>query len=684
MKHEFILEGLNCAHCAAEIEKKIADTDGYENVSFSFATKALSLECKKPDIRADIQELVDSIEDGVTVKLTEDDGDEEEGTDKLKITALIAAAVMFAAAVALHFAGEGLIKNAVLWSDILSVAAVLLSGYDVMIDGFKNAVKLRLDETVLMTVAVIAACALGDFVEAAAVTVLFAIGEILEDKAVERSRRDIKKLADIRPDTACLYENGSTREVMACEVPVGATLMLAPFTRVPLDSVVIEGSSSVDASSLTGESAHISVQKGSHLLSGMMNRDSSLIVKTEKSYSDSAATRIVKLVEESSKNKGSGEKLITRFSMIYTPAVVALGVLIALIPSLITGDWAVWVKRALVCLVASCPCSIVISVPLAYFAGIGAASKSGVLIKGGRYIEALAKSKSFCFDKTGTLTDNNTRVAEVSSVSEYSQEEIISLAASAETHSSHPVATAIRSYADERHISYTESKDFTEIPAKGVSARVGDKLVTCSRAEGSEGLAVTVDGRVIGYIITRESVRAEAFEALKHLKRLGVDNLTMLSGDRKEACELVAEELDLDEYHSSLLPDEKVAAVEGLINKYGDCCFVGDGINDSPVLSRSSCGIAMGMGSDAAIESADAVLSSGNLESLPRAVRLARSTVNTVKTNLAVSLAVKAVVIILAAAGCAPLWLAVLADTGVCLLCVLNSVRLIKRGKAHG
>ena len=676
MKHELILEGLNCAHCAAKIEEKLKNTDGYENVSFSFATKALSIECADSDIQADVQSIVDSIEDGVTVKKAGEapQDEEEESVSRSKLILLAGSVILLIAAV--------LLRDIPWLNMALSALAVIASGYEVVIEGVRSAFKLRLDETTLMTVAVIAAMALGEFTEAAAVTVLFGIGELLEDRAVEKSRRDIRRLADIRPDTAVIYDGGDTREVQAKDVPLGAVIEIAPHTRVPLDCVVTQGSSTVDSSSLTGESAPVDVAVGSQLLSGMLNNDRTILAQTTQLYADSAATRIVRLVEDSSKNKGSGEKLITRFARIYTPSVILLGALIAVIPSLITGDWATWLKRALVCLVASCPCSIVISVPLAYFAGIGAASKTGVLIKGGRFVESIASAKSFCFDKTGTLTDNNIAVSEVKPLGDHSAEEIISIAASAELHSAHPVAEAIKEYAKSRDIPLKKLTDHAEIPAVGVSAKDSGRLVTCGKADGFDGVTVSIDGEAIGVITVSESVRPEAQSVIAQLKELGAENVTMLSGDRREACERVGKKLGVTRVYSELLPEDKVDRVEKLIDRYGGCCFVGDGINDAPVLSRASCGIAMGLGSEAAIESADTVLSSGNLSALPRAVRLCRSTIGAVKVNIAFSLAVKALVIALAAFGIAPLWLAVLSDTGVCLLCVLNSVRLIrsKRG----
>ena len=455
-------------------------------------------------------------------------------------------------------------------------------------------------------------------------------------------------------------------------------LEIPPHTRVPLDGVITEGSTTVDASSLTGESEPVDVNVGDELLSGMMNNDSTVYLRTIKAYSDSAATRIVKLVEESSKNKGNHEKLITRFAAVYTPVMIGLAALIAVIPSLITGDWAGWIHKSLVCLVASCPCSIVISVPLSYYAGIGAASKAGVLIKGGRYVEALANAKAFAFDKTGTVTDNQISVSEIKTFGAYTEAEVIALAASAEAHSAHPIANAVRSYCEEHNISVEELKEHREINGHGVEAvRGGDRITVC-KSKVSHGISVQINDQKIGAITVSEHIREEAQRALIELKALGIQKTVMLSGDKEAACQRVAQGLPLDEIHSSLLPEDKVGTVKKLIDEVGSCVFVGDGINDAPVLSRATCGVAMGLGSDAAIESADVVLSSESLSSLPRAVRLARKTLAVVKGNITFSLLVKAAIIILAVLNIAPLWLAVFSDTGVCLICVLNAVRLIR------
>lgn len=678
MTQEFILEGLDCANCAAKIEKKIADQSEYSDVSVSFVTKELSLNCEKRIKKEDIQQLVDSVEDGVTVlkkgEQHEHDHEHHHEGGKLKVVLLIIAAALFLAAFFLHLFTE---YHTI--TTILAIAATVLSGYDVVIEGVKSVIMLRIDETTLMTVAVVAAMVLGDFVEAAAVTVLFGFGELLEDVAVEKSRRDIKKLADIRPDKALLITDGKTEEVLASEVKMGSLIEIPPHARVPIDGVVVEGETTLDTSSLTGESAPLSASVGSELLSGMLNNDKTIRIKTTKDYSDSAASRVVKLVEDSAKNKGDHEKLITKFARIYTPSVMILSVLIAVIPSLITGDWTTWIKRALTCLVASCPCSIVISVPLSYFAGIGAASKNGVLIKGGRFVEAMAKLTCIAFDKTGTLTDNHISVKEIKSNGNYSSKELLQLAASVEKKSSHPIAKAIVDYAEENNISILELSEYTERSGHGVEARYENRVIACCKPQEGAGVEIREDDKVIGSILLSESIRKEAPAVLQKLRALSVNRLCMLTGDKRQNAEAIASTLSLDGCYAELLPEDKVEKVEELIGQNGLCAFVGDGINDAPVLTRSSCGIAMGLGSEAAIESADMVLSSGNLSALPKAIGISRSTVNTVKANITFSLLVKAVIIVLAALGMAPMWLAVFADTGVCVLCVINAVRLIRK-----
>ena len=569
----------------------------------------------------------------------------------------------------------------------LSLAAALAAGNDVFLKGFKNAFRLRIEETVLITIAVMAAFCLGEYVEAAMVTILFSIGEFIEDLAVGKSRRDIEKLSKIRPDTATLLENGSEKTVPADSVEIGSAIIIKPHERVPLDGVVTGGSSSLDVSALTGESLPQNVCEGSEVLSGAMNGEGLLTMKTTKEFGDSTATRILRLVEDAAAQKGQREKLITRFANIYTPIVIGLAFLIAVVPPLLhLGSFSEWIYRALVVLVASCPCAIVISVPLSYYSGIGAGSRMGVLIKGGKYLEALAKADAFVFDKTGTLTTGKITVSNVYACGGFSEKEVLSLAAACEKYSTHPIAMAIKEKggADEIPLG-----DYREIAGCGTSAVYNGKQITCGNSKllnqsvpeelkGKNAVYLIYDGKLIGALEISDTLRAEAKDVLSQLDKLGIKQKLMLTGDAQQNAAQTKRQLGNIEYRAELMPQDKLSEISKIQESGSTVCFVGDGINDAPVLSKSDCGIAMGLGSEAAIEAADAVLSSGDLTALPKAIRLARKTINTIRANIIFALTVKAAVIILASFGLAQMWMSVLADTGVCVVCVLYTARLLR------
>lgn len=687
MTHKLILDGLNCANCAAKIEDKIKNTDGYSDVNFVFATKALTLKSDgSHDIVSEIQKIVDSIEDGVTVKKIKENTPENKTHNKgtSEIIKIVASALLLIVALVADNA-----FNIQYLTAVLCGISVLFSGLDVIVKGIKAVFKLRLDEATLMTVAVIAAFVLGEYFEACLVTFLFAIGELFEERAVASSRKEIEKLASIRPDNATLLTNDGQTIVDARTVKTGDTILVKPYERIPLDGVISKGSSLLDASAITGESQPIDGHVGLEVMSGMKNGESIIEITVTKEFENSTASRILKLVEESCASKGQREKLITRFASVYTPIMLLLSVLIAVVPPLLSlGSFDLWLYRSLVCLVASCPCAIVISVPLSYYAGIGSASKNGVLIKGGRYVEALAKSDSFVFDKTGTLTTGKLTVTDVKGYNGYTATDVLSFAAACEKHSAHPIANAIRSKA--KNCKELTLDNYSEKAGYGVTAFYGEKKISCTNArsltdemketaDSNHTVFLLIDNKLAGSIEFGDEIRAEAESVLSKLKSLGAKNLVMLTGDKKEKAKETAGKLSLTDFYSELLPDEKVTAVTSLKEKSNSCCFIGDGINDAPVLAAADCGIAMGLGSEAAIEASDAVLSSGDLKQLPKAVKICRKTVATVKSNIAFSLAVKLGVIILAAAGIAPMWTAVLADTGVSVLCVLNSVRILKR-----
>ncbi len=673
MKYTFILDGLNCAHCAGKIEEKITLDKRFNDVSFNFATKKLLLNTSIENPKFEIQQIVDSIEDGVTVKT---EWLPKAKTKRKLNLPLIISVFLFAVAFAIH-----LFDTAQIAVIGLSVTATLLSGYKIFVKGIKSIFSLNIDETTLLTIAVIAAVVLGEFVEACAVTVLFALGEMFEEIAVSKSRRDISKLSQIKSDTASVYdENTNIIDVPAENVTVGSKIVIKPFCRVPLDCKVTKGESYFDTSALTGESVPMHAQNNTELLSGMINGEHMVEAVTTKALSDSTATRILKLIEESAKNKGNSEKFISRFAKIYTPIIIVLSLLIAVVPSVITGDFSTWIYRALVCLVSSCPCAIVISVPLAFFSAIGSASAHGVLIKGSKFIEELSKVNCCAFDKTGTLTTGKISVAKIDPVSDFCENDVLSIAASAESLSQHPIAKAIKNEAKRRNLPLLELIDFNEKAGFGVTAGDGKNTYSCGNFSKDTGdICVYINDKLIGTIAVTDKVRKETPSVLRKLRMLGVNSLVMLTGDSKAIAEKTAEDLKLDHCYSQLLPQDKLSIMKEMQSKKNICMYIGDGINDAPTMTQADVSVAMGLSSDAAIESADVVLCGESLSPVTDAITISRRAISTVKANIIFALLVKAVVILLGALGFAPMWLAVVADTGVSLLCIFNSIKLLKK-----
>ena len=611
--------------------------------------------------------------------------DEEESHSKIKTILLVFSAVVTVACVILHLSVD---FNPIIIGIACGVATII-AGNETFINGIKSAIKLKLDETTLLTIAVIAAFCLGEFTEAALVTILFQFGELLEDVAVGRSKKNIEALAKIRPDKAILIENGEEVEVPAENVKIGSTILVKPYERIPLDGTVVQGNSSIDTSAITGESVPVEGIHGTEVMSGMQNGDGVIKVVTTKTAENSAASRILKMVGESQKNKGESEKFITRFAKVYTPIVIVISVLVAVVPTLIFGDFSLWLYRALVCLVASCPCAIVISVPLAYFAGIGGASKKGIMIKGGKYVEALSKADCFVFDKTGTLTTGKIKVGSVTAFGEMGESEILSYCASAEEYSTHPIALAIKTKAEESGIALAKADNITEKAGHGVSAEIDGKKISVGgvvllgdddkdKVKDNSSVFLIVNGKLQGGITVTDTIREESKEVLDTLKSMGANQLVMLTGDREDKAKNIASLAGITTVYSNLLPDEKVGHMKSLRKKHTSTVFVGDGINDAPVIALADCGIAMGLGSDAAIEASDAVLADGTLKQLPYMVKISRRIMSTIKANITFALVVKALVIALAVVGIAPMWLGVLSDTGLSMICILYSMRLLK------
>ena len=557
-----------------------------------------------------------------------------------------------------------------------------------------------MDENFLMSIATLGALGIGflpgaatQFPEAVFVMLFFQVGELFEGIAEGRSRRSVAHLLDIRPDTACVERDGALQTVAPQEVAVGETILVRPGDKVPMDGVVLEGRSSLDTVALTGESVPREAGPGDAILSGCVNLDGVLRVRTTKAFGESTASRILELVENAAENKSRSEHFITRFARLYTPVVVALAVLLALIPPLFTGAWSTWIYRALMFLVVSCPCALVISIPLTFFGGIGGASRRGILVKGAAYLDTLARVRTVVFDKTGTLTEG---VFEVTAVhpENIDEQELLHLAAHVERHSTHPVAAALRhAYPDEQDD--CEVADIREYAGQGLTARVNGLTVAVGSSRLMERIGaawrpcthkgtiihVAVEGGYAGHIVISDRIKEDAAEAVSGLRAAGVRKTVMLTGDQRAIAESVAGTLGLDEWHAGLLPADKVACVERLLPE-GPLAFVGDGINDAPVLARADLGIAMGaLGSDAAIEAADVVLMDDKPSKVAAAIRIARRTLHIARQNMWLAIGIKLAVLVLAACGLATLWMAVFADVGVTVLAVLNAMRALGPGR---
>lgn len=570
--------------------------------------------------------------------------------------------------------------------EALMVAAWLAAGHEVLRDAFeKIKAKKPFDEDFLMTVASVCAIFLGEFVEAAAVMLFFQVGELFESIAVERSRKSVAALMDLRPDVAYILVDGEWEESDPEDVQVGDLLRVNPGERIPVDGIIVEGSASVDTSKITGESVPADVAAGDRVLSGCINLSGVLTIRAESEFASSTVARILDLMDSASEGRSNTESLITRFAQVYTPCVVYAALALAFLPPLFTGfDFATWIHRALNFLVVSCPCALVISVPLAYFSGMGAVSKAGMIAKGGIALENLAKVDTFVFDKTGTLTTGDFRVVRVDS----DREDLLRLVAGAESASHHPIARAIVKAAG----CDVEASDVREIPGQGIFARVEGHEVhagnlrlmealglAAPEVEGATMVYAAVDGEYAGAIVLEDTVKDGAADALAQLHRMGVRESCMLTGDRETAAKLAAKSLGMTAYRSGLLPQDKLTQVQGMLDSGKTVAFVGDGVNDAPVLSIAHVGVAMGgVGSDAAVEVSDLVLLKDDLSGLPRALKIARRTISIARQNIAFALIIKFGVMLLSIPGIANMWMAVFADVGVAMICILNSFRAMK------
>ena len=588
-------------------------------------------------------------------------------------------------------------------STALYVASYVIAGYDIVFGAIKSIFRGNVfNENLLMSIASIGAFCVGEFSEGTAVMILFQIGEAFQDAAVDKSRRSISSLMNIRPDHANLVTDEGIIRKDPEDVHTGDVISITPGERVPLDCVILTGETYIDTSALSGETVPRAAREGDTLLSGSINTVGAVTARVMCEYGESTASRILDLVENASARKSNSEKFITRFSRYYTPIVVSLALILAIIPPLLIKEstFSEWIHRALSFLVVSCPCALVISIPLSFFGGIGGASASGILVKGGNYLEALAKVKTFVFDKTGTLTKGTFEVTDIQPQLEgISKNELLRIACAAERASSHPIAMSLKKKADAELVRLDEAESISEIAGRGVCASIDGQSVLVGNArlmrengvecaeKNTAGTTVHVaaDGKYLGYIVISDEIKSEAHDAIAALKREGIERVVMLTGDARSVGRSVADELGMDECFAEQLPSDKVERVNELLEKSDGndkLAFVGDGINDAPVLARADIGIAMGaLGSDAAIEAADVVIMNDNLLSLSKAMRIARKATRIAKENTVFAIAVKAAVLVLSASGVASMWMAVFADVGVAVIAILNAMRTLRTNK---
>ena len=702
MKKELMLNGLTCAHCASVIDEKVKHIDGVKNSNLNFTNKKLSVEIDCDNEEKIIKNIIDIINDtepGLDIQIEGQREIKEDKTqksiknnEKLNLLKIIAGVIVFIFAFYEEIAGR---ENK--YSLLIFLVAYLLVGSDVLYKALRNITKGRIfDENFLMSVATIGAIAIGEPSEAVGVMLFYKIGEYLQELAVGKSRKSISELMQIRPDMANLKLGNTIKVVNPEDVNIGDYIIVKPGEKVPLDGVVIEGSSMMDTSALTGESVLRTVKKGDNLLSGFINKNALLTVQVTKDFSESTASKILDMVENASSKKSKTENFISVFSRYYTPIVVGLALLIAILPPIFMqgGTFSEWIHRGLIFLVVSCPCALVLSIPLSYFSGIGVASKQGVLIKGSNYLEALRYVDTVVFDKTGTLTEGVFDVVKVKPIN-ISEDELIKFASIAEVNSNHPIAKSILNYYN-KEIDLNKMEEYEEIAAHGIRVKYENNIILAGneklmasnniKIEKSTDVGtvvyIAINNEFKGYIVIADKIKTDSEEAIRLIKEQGIKETVMLTGDNKEVASSVAKKLKLDKVFSNLLPNEKVEKIEELYKNRTEkekIAFVGDGINDAPVLARVDVGIAMGgLGSDAAIEAADVVIMTDEPSKIAQGIKISKKTYKIVWQNIIFALGIKIIVMILGATGLASMWEAVFADVGVALIAVLNAMRIMK------
>lgn len=703
--NEIILElqGLNCASCAGKIEENSNKISGVENASLDFVSKKLRIEIGISDDRKaiikDIENIINKLEPDVIVRdsskvssILEEKNIEEEAKRKeyINISRIIISGLLFIIPYLLKLEGSSRL--------VIFLLSYIIVGYKVIIIAFKNILAgSPFDENFLMTIATAGAFAIGEYPEGVAVMLFYNIGELFQDKAVNHSRRSIKALMDIRPDAANLLVGDEIKVVSPEEVNVGDYLIIKAGEKVPLDGIVVEGESTLDTSNITGESVPRKIKVGENIISGVVNKHGLLKVQVTKEFGESTISKILDLVENASSKKAKTENFITKFARYYTPAVVFIALAIGLIPTLMgIGDPKESAYRAFVFLVISCPCALVISIPLGFFGGIGAASKEGILIKGGNYLEALNDVDTVVFDKTGTITKGTFKVTDIIAFEERSKDSILELAALGESYSNHPIGKSILEYYDEA-IDKTRIDNYKELSGMGISVDIDDENVLLGNSRLLEEAGIEVnsvdtigtvvyigrDNKHIGTIIVSDELKENIKETIIKLKNnKGIKRTIMLSGDNSETASKVGDLAGIDKSYGNLMPDDKVRLLEEIMDQEKDgkkIIFVGDGVNDAPVLARADIGIAMGgLGSDAAIEASDIVIMTDEISKISTAMKISKKTKKIVSQNIIIALGLKLVVLSLGAIGLATMWQAVFADVGVTIIAVLNSIRTLK------
>ena len=693
MERIFTLQNLNCANCASVIEEKLNQLESVSAATFTIGTKQLRITSTVEDTEAlqeQIQEVCDATEDGVVVvpfvraakNAKHDDHDHEHNAS---LSAIIVGAIVMAVAELTNWVPDQYMIP------LLLVTFVVL-GWRIVWAAVKNGMKGKFfDENFLMSIATIGALIIGEYAEAVGVMLFFQVGIYFEERATERSRNAVMDAVDLRPEEVRLIAcDGSVQVVNPEDVQVGSHIEIRPGDRIPLDGRVVEGTTRIDTAAVTGEPVPVSATVGTEVMSGCINVDGRIVLEVTHELKDSMVMRILDAVENAAASKPKIDRFITRFSRVYTPIVVALAIIVAVAPPLFTGEWQYWIYTALTFLVVSCPCALVLSVPLAFFSGIGAGSRQGILFKGGKAIEAMSRVKAIAFDKTGTITTGTFNVQTVEVDGKYTENEVLQYAAALEAASTHPIAMSIVEEVQRRGVEFNTAKDVKEISGHGMVGTVeGHKvLVGNGRLMATENVVtpmieyvygsevfVAIDGQYAGRIIIADALKADSKEAIRRMNGKGYQTV-MLTGDVAASAKYIAGEVGIQGVRAELLPQDKLEVVQSLRNDHGSVMFVGDGINDAPVLTGADVGGAMGSGADSAIEAADVVYMNSNLDSVWRSLSIADRTLSIAWQNIFFAIAVKIIVMVAGVFGFANMWVAIFADTGVSILCILNSIRI--------